>query len=414
MTNRRDFLQNLLLAGPALFIGANTSASGLHGNETVSDWESIRLQYPLDKNLVFLNNGTMGPSPYAVIEAVRLSMMEVDRQANYGGWFDVNTSISAYFHAEESEICLTHNVTDGINIVAQGLPLKKGDEIIISNHEHVGNALPWLARARRDKLVIKVLDLSLPTPELLTALKKLIGKRTRVIALPHVPCTTGRILPVKEIGVIARENELYYFLDGAHGAGMLALDFRELDCDFYATCTHKWLCGPKGTGFLYIKKEKLQELLPIFTGAFSDKGWNLTDGNPRILGWADEAKRHFNGTQNRSLYDGVKAAIEFQDRIGKEKVSAHIRELNDILYEQLIGINGIQILTPQEERAGMLSFRFDKKDYMEFQQLCQTRNVIIRAVPENDVNAIRLSTHIYNNPEEIGIFVELLKQYLHG
>lgn len=382
--------------------------------EKDDDWKKIRKAFELDKKQIFLNNGTIGPSPKVVTEAVVDSLRKVDREASYGGWEDATKVIARYFGALQEEICLTHNVTDGINIIAQGLPLKEGDEIIISNQEHAGNALPWLTRARHDKLVIQVLDLSLPEEELLDALKQLIHPKTRVIALPHIPCTTGRILPVHQIGQLAKENDLFYFLDGAHGPGMLDLDLASMNCDFYATCTHKWMLGPKGTGFLFIRKDKLQHITPIFTGAFSDTGWNLIDGNPRIIGWSDVASRHLNGTQNRSLFDGVIAAIAFHEQIGKQRIASRIRELNDHLYSHIATIKGIKIITPLQQRAGLCSFTFDSRDYMDFQRFCIERNIVVRAVPENEVNAIRVSTHIYNSTEEIDTFVRTLTDYLHA
>lgn len=322
--------------------------------------------------------------------------------------------IADYFGAQEDEICLTHNVTDGINIIAQGLPLKAGDEVIVSNQEHVGNALPWLSRARRDKLTIKVLDLTLEKNLLLETLEKMIGPKTRVIALPHIPCTNGRVIPAQEIGEIAKKHGLYYFLDGAHGPGMLDLDFSKMNCDFYATCTHKWMLGPKGTGFLFIRKEKLEEVSPVFAGASSDSGWNLIDGNPRIDGWADTASRFFNGTQNRALYDGVIEAINFHEKLGKKKIASRIKNLNDTLYLKLLAQDGIQVITPQDERAGIAAFTFKDHDYMKFQQFCIPRNIVIRVVPENEVNAVRVSTHIYNSYEEIDTFTQTLHDFVHA
>src|SRR5690606_14532422 len=130
--------------------------------------------------------------------------------------------------------------------------------------EHVGNALPWLNRARVDGISLKVLDLTLPLEQMLKTLESYIGKNTKVIALPHLPCTTGRVMPVKEISAMAKRKGILKFVDGAHGPGMLDIDLHDLGCDFYASCCHKWLLGPKGTGFVYIKKEHLEKVDPKF------------------------------------------------------------------------------------------------------------------------------------------------------
>lgn len=420
MTKRRDFLKIGALATPSLLLPWNRAyANADEINPDIfsgpkEDWSDIRDHFTIDKDIVFLNNGTMGPSPKSVARAVVNSMNEVNSKAHYGGWEKTTKVLADYFGVAEDEICLTHNVTDGINIIAQGLPLKSGDEVIVSNQEHVGNALPWLARARRDKLVVKVLDLTLEKNELLDALEKLIGPKTRVIALPHIPCTNGRISPVDEIGKLAKKHGLYYFLDGAHGPGMLDLDLSKLNCDFYATCTHKWMLAPKGTGFLYIRKDKLEDIQPIFAGAYSDTGWNLIDGNPRIEGWANKASRFLNGTQNKALYDGVIQAVEFHKKLGKTEIAKRIKTLNDRLYSKLEEQGGIKLITPKEERAGITAFTFDKHDLFKFQRFCVERNVIIRVVPENEINAVRVSTHIYNSFEEIETFAQTLRDFLHA
>jgi len=419
MTKRRDFLKIGALAAPSLLLNWTPASAAVSqiGNPIMpgpkEDWSDIRDYFSLDKDLIFLNNGTMGPSPKSVSQAVIDSMNLVNSRARYGGWDKTNQVIADYFGADEDEICLTHNVTDGINIIAQGLPLKAGDEVIVSNQEHVGNALPWLSRAHRDKLNIKVLDLTLEKNILLETLQKMIGPKTRVIALPHIPCTNGRVIPAQEIGEIAKRHDLYYFLDGAHGPGMLDLDFSKMNFDFYATCTHKWMLGPKGTGFLFIRKGKLEEVTPIFAGAYSDEGWNLIDGNPRMEGWAKTATRFFNGTQNRALYDGVIETISFHEKLGKSKIASRIKSLNDSLYLKLLAQDRIRVITPQNERAGIAAFTFQEHDYMKFQQFCIARNIIIRVVPENEVNAVRVSTHIYNSFEEIDTFAQTLHDFVH-
>lgn len=420
MTKRRDFIKFGALATPTLLLNWTlASAAAGEVNDLIiagpkEDWSDIRKFFSIEKDLIFLNNGTMGPSPKMVTDEVIRSMKMVNSKAAYGGWDKTHQIIASYFGVDKDEICLTHNVTDGINIIAQGLPLKAGDEVIVSNQEHVGNALPWLSRARRDGLEIKVLDLTLEKNILLETLEKMVGPKTRVIALPHIPCTNGRIIPAQEIGEIAKRHSLYYFLDGAHGPGMLDLDFSKMNCDFYATCTHKWMLGPKGTGFLFIRKEKLEEVTPVFAGAYSDSGWSLIDGNPRIDGWDNKASRFFNGTQNRALYDGVIKAVAFHEKLGKKNIASRIKTLNDALYLKLLEQDGIRVITPKNERAGIAAFTFNELDYVKFQHYCIERNITIRIVPENNVNAVRVSTHIYNNFEEIDTFVQTLHDFIHA
>lgn len=417
MSSRRNFIKQGFLATNALLLPnlATEAKSTLPSQKSLAEnpdfyWKSLRKSFPLKPEITFLNNGTMGPSPWPVIQASYLSDIEINDTAHYGGWNAAVKALAKFVNAEESEIALTHNVSEGINIIAQGLPLKSGDEIVVSNHEHVGNALPWLNRARIDKLTVKVLDYNLPDDKLLEQLDSLCSKKTKVIALPHIPCTNGRVYPINKFGELAKKYGAFFFVDGAHGAGMTKLDFSQLNCDFYASCSHKWMLGPKGTGFLYIRKDKLDSVNPRFVGGHSDSGWDVLSGNPHIDGWMPQANRFFYGTQNTSNYKGVVAAIDFLTAIGMDNVTSRIKELNDHLYKKLLEIDTITLLTPENAKAGIVSFKPQGKEYKDIYNRLMEQKIVIRAVPENNINCLRVSTHIYNSFEEIDSFVNALNK----
>ncbi|HMD15000.1 MAG TPA: aminotransferase class V-fold PLP-dependent enzyme, partial [Bacteroidota bacterium] len=136
-------------------------------------WSVVRDQFPLSRDRIYLNNGTIGPSPYPVGESVKKSMEELDISGEYSGWDTVRPKLAKFVNVDESEISLTHNVTEGINIIAGGLPLQRGDEVIMTTHEHVGNALPWLNRARLDSIVIKTVKPALTADENLNRINDL-------------------------------------------------------------------------------------------------------------------------------------------------------------------------------------------------------------------------------------------------
>ena len=145
-------------------------------------WKLVRASFPLSNKIAYLNNGTMGPSPYSVIEEQYKATLDVDTTGNYGGWEEAVPALAKFVGVDEDEICLTHNVTEGINIICWGLHLKKGDEVIITNHEHVGNALPWLNRAKVEGIVLKTVALANTAAQTLNNISALITKKTRVIA----------------------------------------------------------------------------------------------------------------------------------------------------------------------------------------------------------------------------------------
>ncbi len=373
-------------------------------------WRIVRDQFPLKREPVFLNNGTMGPSPYVVIDAVKTEMEEVDRTARYGGWEDVRVKIARFINASVEEISLTHNVTEGINVVACGLPLKRGDEVILTNHEHGGNAIPWLARARRDGIVVKPVMLASTADEILNRINDLITPRTKAIAVPHITCTIGQVLPAKAICQLGHEKGLRVMLDAAHTPGMLPLDVKELGCDFLATCGHKWMLGPKGTGFLYVRKEVQDEVEPYWTGALSDTGWDLQKGT---LEFRKDAHKYDFATQNSALYVGLGAAIDFLHHLGMENVTRRGQALASALRSELQSMGDkVEILTPDEAGGygSVLGFRLKNIAYDVLQKtLLEKHKIITRMVPENGLNCNRISTHIYNSREEVQKLVEALK-----
>jgi selenocysteine lyase/cysteine desulfurase len=377
-------------------------------------WKLVRQQFPLNKDWAYLNNGTMGPSPYPVIEAVHKGMMDGDVYGNYGGWESTQAKIAQFVGANEDEIALTHNVTDGINIACWGLPLKRGDEVILTTHEHVGNAFPWLNRQKLHGIKIKVFTPAATAAETLERIKALYTKNTRAIAVPHIPCTIGQILPVNEICAWAKEKGIFSFIDGAHGPGMLLLDLHQMGCDAYASCCHKWMLGPKGTGFIYVRKDFQDTLQTYFVGGGSDNGkWNMASTPIQSGAYANSAHRYYGGTQGLGLYKGVDAAIQFIEHIGMENIYNRINYLGKYTQDNLLALGDkIEMLTPTEQasRCSVNGFRIKGFDFTKFYAKCADQKIRIRMVAENEINCVRVSTHIYNNTNEIDRFIEVVKK----
>ena len=372
-------------------------------------WQVVRQQFPLKHEPVFLNNGTIGPSPYVVIDAVRAEMEDVDRTGRYGGWDDVRPKIAKFIHASPDEVSLTHNVTEGINIVACGLPLKRGDEVIMTNHEHAGNAIPWLARARRDGIVVRPVTLAATAAEILNRIDAAITKRTRVIAVPHITCTTGQILPAREITRLGHDKGLWVMLDAAHTPGMMPVDVNELGCDFLATCGHKWMMGPKGTGFLYVRKDLFDVLEPTWSGGGAAESLDIFKGT---LVYRHDAHRYDFASQNSAIFVGLGAAIDFLLQIGIQNVERRGKSLASRLRNGLKALDErVEILTPDEEGAygSVIGFRVKALPFDKLQQsLSEKYHMITRGVGENGLNSNRISTHIYNNEAEVDRVLEAI------
>lgn len=412
--DRRSFLATVLsgLSLPDL-VAKSHAMIGPSGPDDEAYWKTLRKQFPLKENMIYLNNGALGPSPQPVIDAANKSMFEADEEVKYAGWEKTAKKIAAFVGADENEIALTRNVTEGVNIACWGLPLSKGDEVILTTHEHSGGALPWLNRQKLHGIVVRTFSPAPTADETLNRISSLINKRTKVIAIPHILCTQGQVMPVREVSKLGKEKGIFVIIDGAHGPGMMPLDLHEMGCDVYATCCHKWLLGPKGTGFLYVRKDFQDTLQTYFVGGGSDNSkWNMSEPKPQLYQYADNAHRYYGGTYNNGLYAGVGAAIDFMNGIGTATVASRTSYLTKYLQDQLLQMGNIDMLTPVEERSrcAMIGFRVRGVSSLGVYQKMLDKNIRIRSMVENSLDCLRVSTHIYNSPAEIDRFLDELKK----
>lgn len=420
-SNRKNFLKQLaagaLLASldwkNALFPQTGNQGEApplLHPGDP---WTTIQQQFATNANN-YLNTGTLGLMPQPVTTAIETRFKYL-REGSYAIPDTVRPAVARLINADPSEISLTHNTTEGINIVAAGLRLRKGDEVIITDQEHVGNALPWLNRMRRTGIRLRVFSPAQTAAETLDRIQALISRKTRVIAVPHVTCTSGHVLPVQQISEIARQKGIFSFIDGAHGPGMLFPDMKALGCDAYAACGHKWLCGPAGTGFLYIRLDQLQTLETYMVGAYSDTGWNISLTEQTLDALVPTAHRFDYGTQNAPLLVGMEAAITFMESIGKDRIRDRVTQLSSNLQQLLLTKPYVEMLTPTEpeSRAGIVGFKLRGKRIHDFDGSELTKQFRLRMVPESGLESIRVSTHIYNTEQDLQALVAAIDQFMH-
>lgn len=419
MATRRSFFRNgtkLILGSILLSHLPKTVRGSIEEGPPVpqselSYWELIKNQFTIRDGLTYLNNGTMGPSPISVQEKLVAALAHTDSHCRYEGWNETRADIARFINANSEEIVLTHNTTEGINTIVWGLPLKKNDEIIISGHEHVGNTMPWLNRAEIDGLRLKVFDPKLTQDGVLNQLNDLIGKKTRVVSIPHVSCTTGQRFPVKAIQKLCRDKGIWFVPDGAHCAGALDLNMQELDLDFYVSCGHKWMLGPKGTGFAFVKKDVMDVVKPTFAGAYTDSGYDLNAVPPKLKGYNKTAHRYDYGTKNAALFIGLSEAIRFHETIGKQRVEKRILDLNDYLRQGLEKIKGVELIgaLDKESQSMMLGFKHSSIAYGDVAEKLRVAGFRVRRVPEAELDSIRVSTHLYNTHDQIDSFCNVLE-----
>jgi selenocysteine lyase/cysteine desulfurase len=398
------------LLGQQPIATANPTASA----QDEAYWLKVREDFPIVHELLYMNNGTMGPSPRSVTERVTKRIEHVDSTGDYGGNYeDIRKAVAKVLNANPSgdEIAFTHNVSEAISIVASGLELKSGDEVILTDQEHAGNAIPWLARMKRDGIVVKFVTLVPDDDEVLQRFSDTITPRTRAIAVPHVTCTTGQVLPIKRISQLAKSKNIWLMVDGAHPPGMMQVDVKALGADAYASCGHKWLCGPKGMGFLYITDEMRPHVIPTWTGAEADKHWDYTP----TLEFLPTASRYDFATQNFALFDGLHAAIDYMSAIGFDKIEARLKHLTSLLRDGLTRIAGdrFHYLTPTTSVTGLTTIKLNAMDYHSFaNKLMADYKIRTRVVPESNLEANRLSVHIYTSEADIQTFLNAVQAVL--
>ncbi|MBI3787674.1 MAG: aminotransferase class V-fold PLP-dependent enzyme [Ignavibacteriales bacterium] len=377
-------------------------------------WKFVRSQFPLTDERAYFNTGGLGASPYAVIDAVKAKIDELEKVSETGHgeqlWKEIKTPMAQLLGCDMEELALMRNTTEGINVVANGLPLKQGDEIITTTHEHVGNGMTWVWLQKRIGVMLKFFEPSTTSAqENIGRIAALITKKTRLISIPHATTTTGQILPIKEISKLAKDKNIWLFVDGAQTAGMFPFNLHDMGCDAYATSGHKWLLGPKETGLLYVRKDMLDIIEAKHIGAYSDSGvYDLVKNELKLH---PSAQRYEYGTVSIPLRVGFGAAVKFIQHIGIENVWNRDQALSTYLFKKLKEIPNIKVLSPASdtERSAMISFQHEKLPFLELQSHLNTYKLRTRGVSEGGVNALRISTHIYNNFEEIDRLLEGVK-----
>jgi selenocysteine lyase/cysteine desulfurase len=370
----------------------------------------------LEPGYSYLNTGGLGPSPVSVIDAVNVLWRELEArsESGHGRRTEVRAQLCEFLNCTEDELALTRNATEGMNLVARGLSLESGSEVLMTTHEHPGGAMPWFALVEDRDISIKTIEPGLGGDDTLSRLTDAVTPRTRVVMVCHVTCTLGTVLPISEIATLCRARGIVSVVDGAQAPGQIPVDLHSLGCDFYVASGHKWMMGPKGTGFLFVRDEMLDRWHPSYVGAYSDAGFDLAAGQFERLRPASASEY---GTRNTPLVLGLGAALEFLSTIGIERVADRSVALAQRLRDHLETIDGIELLTPAAPgtSAAILTFRLptsggDPWDWCNL--LRREHGFRLRPVGEAGLMAVRASTHVFNSEDEVDRLADVLEEVL--
>ena len=391
------------------------------------DIEKIRKDFPIlqtkvnGKPLVYLDSAATSQKPKVVIDAIKkfyeTSNANIHRSIYKLGeeatklYEEAHQKVADFINVDFEEIIFTKSTTEALNLLAYSLSnkIKEGDEIIISQMEHHSNFVPWQQLAKKKNAKLKFIEINDKGELNLNQLSSLINERTKIVSLTHISNALGTINDIEKISKIIKEkSNALFIVDGAQSAPHMKIDVKKLGCDFFTFSGHKML-GPTGIGVLYGKKELLENMEPFLYGGEMIKEVTFEDSKWNDLPWKFEA-----GTMNIAQAIGLKAAIEYLENIGMDKIMQHDTELVKYAYEKLSDINEVKIYGPKE-RANLISFNVKGVHAHDTAQILDSEGIAVRAghhcaMPLHSVLGItasaRASFYLYNTKEEIDKLVE--------
>jgi selenocysteine lyase/cysteine desulfurase len=406
-----------LLARPRAFAyprGSKPELPDWRDETSESFWAAVRAGYTIDSDIGYLNTGGLGPAARFVQETVEEATRALQARVETGhSHFDrTRPRLAQFLGAADDEIAFVRNATEANGIIATGLELRPGDEVLIDSHAHPGGAFPWIHRQRQRGLVLKQFDPDAKgSAGTLARIEALMTARTKVLQVSHVTAPTGIVLPVQSIAQVCRARGIWLHVDGAQSLGMFPFALHSLDCDSYAGSGHKWLGAPHETGVLFVRRERLDEVSPATVGAHSA----TMDATARELTLMPSARRFEYGTRNAALALGWMAAIEWQEAVGRERITARGRALARRLREGLSALKEVEILTPADSHlsGSILTFRSARMtgDAL-FRALWDRYRLRCRPVTEQALEAVRVSCHCFNTPSEIDKLIGAVEETL--
>jgi len=382
----------------------------LYANEELF-WREVRRQFLIPDDEIYLNNGTVGSSPWPVLNAVFEGYRQTEKmdQADpedypiwgYGEWNEFRDPLARFVGAVRDELALVRNATEANSYIANGLEMKTGDEVLMSDQEHPGGEQPWNLRAKRYGVVVKKFQLPRPpknAAEILNRINDAITPRTRILFVSHITTDTGVVLPAKEIAALARSKNILSAFDGAHVTGMMRLDLHELGCDFYTSSPHKWLMAPKGSGYLYARPEVQGRLWNTIVTA----GWD----QPQLKA----ARFQMIGSSNVPSLWGLRAAIELANLIGLERIERRHRELADYILAGMLERGAESWTSPDRGlRCAIATVNVPPVNRMKLETWMWTKRKI--RIRGGQPSKLRLSTPYYLSRADIDRFLAAFDEY---
>ena len=371
-------------------------------------WYKVQQAFTVDRSLINLNNGGVSPAPEIVQNAMKRHLDFSQQAPVYNMWRileprreGVRQQLARMFDSDAEEIAMTRNASEGLQICQFGFDLKSGDEVLTTNQDYPRMINTFKQRERREGIKLRMFSLPVPAEddeEIVRLFEEHITPKTKLILMCHMINITGQILPVKKVVKMARKYDIPVIVDGAHSFAHFAFDLGDLECDYFATSLHKWLLAPHGTGMLYVRKDKIEDL------------WPLMAAPPAM---EDDIRKYEEiGTHPAANYLAVSEAITFHQGIGSDRKEARLKYLTDYWVDQLIDYDNVTLNTSRDPKYACAIANVDIAGVDPGKltnYLWNEHRIIVTPINHEEFQGIRVTPNVYTSIEELDRFVDAME-----
>lgn len=370
-------------------------------------WTNIQQAFSVTRGIINLNNGGVSPSPRIVTEAfVRYTWQQEDATA-YTMWQilepqseTIRTGLAEMFGCDAEEIAITRNASESLEILLMGLDLKSGDEIVTTTQDYPRMLTTLKQRELREGLKLKLIKIPIAPKdvnEIAAAYEHAITPRTRLILVSHQINITGQINPVKKVCEMARAKGIETIVDGAHSFAQFAFKRDDLGCDYFGTSLHKWLYAPKGTGMLYVRKEKIPHVWPLMAAEDKQK--------------TDIRKYEEIGTHSAAMRLAIGEAILFHNAIGSRRKEERLRYLSRYWMNNLKAVSKIGFNTSfdPKQSCAIANFKIDGVDPVQLGSYLMAKHKIFTTpIVHDEFQGTRITPNVYTTLWELDRFCNVV------